>query len=727
MKEKRINPESGRFGAFTGVFIPTVLTILGLILFLRMGWVVGQAGLAGALVIIIMANVISFITGLSLSAVATNMHVGAGGTYYMIARTLGLEIGGAIGLPLFLSQAASTAFYIIGFTEAFISTVPLPAPRLFATSILLFFGFLAYVGAHFVLRLQTLILAALALALLSFFLAPGEFKTVVWLPPTGADANLVEVFAIFFPAVTGIMVGVSMSGDLRNPARDIPLGTLSAIGLTTLIYLGVAIWLAGGASTDELINEQMIIYKTARWPFLILIGVWASTLSSALGSILAAPRTLEAIARDHAAPRMFAGRMGSATEPRVAVILTTVLATCVIWMGDLNFVTPIITMFFLNTYGMINLAAGLETLVGNPSFRPQFRVPWAVSLLGAAGCYTAMFLISAWATIAAIIASYGVYILLERRSLKQSWGDLRSGFWFATSRFALIRLQGKPWRAKNWRPNITVFTGLGTSREYLRELGAWLCTGRGFVTFYHLLTGDLDEMTRRGLRTTAIRHIQDYLSERGVAAFANAAIVDDFYRGVATVVQSHGIAGLEPNTALLGWSEEPEIQRKQLMLLRRLVDLKKSVLFMHRDPERGYGDRALIDVWWRGRDRNAELMIILAHLISRSPEWEGCEIRVLRLLNKSAGVEGATRHIADILKKARVDAEPVVLVQEHPGLGFAEILKKTSRDTDLVILGMRVPEIDEFDRYSGEIAFILNHSVSTLLVRSGEQEDILET
>ena len=98
-----------KFGTFAGVFVPNVLTILGVIMFLRTGWVVGQAGLTGALIILGIANLITFLTTLSLSAIATNTKVGGGGAYYLISRSLGLEIGGSIGVPLFLAQAISAA------------------------------------------------------------------------------------------------------------------------------------------------------------------------------------------------------------------------------------------------------------------------------------------------------------------------------------------------------------------------------------------------------------------------------------------------------------------------------------------------------------------------------------------------------------------------------------------------------------------------------------------
>ena len=344
--------QRGRFGSFAGVFTPNALTILGLILFLRTGWTVGQVGLGGALVIIALANLISLLTGLSMSAIATDMHVRTGGAYYMISRSLGLEIGGAIGIPLYLSQAISVAFYIIGFSEALTLTFPTVSSLHTSIGLVLFFGFLAYVGAHFIIRIQYGILALLALALISLFSGAGMHGSEV-APMIGSDIpakDFWETFAVFFPAVTGIMVGVSMSGDLKHPERDIPRGTLGAIGCTALIYVAVAIWLSVNAEQAALRADTLIMQKMSRWPQLILLGVWVSTLSSALGSALAAPRTLQALAFDHIVPPFMGRQMGNATEPRAAVLITTVLALTVVLLGHLNLVAKLITMFFLNNF-----------------------------------------------------------------------------------------------------------------------------------------------------------------------------------------------------------------------------------------------------------------------------------------------------------------------------------------------------------------------------------------
>jgi len=704
-----------------------VLTILGIILFLRIGWVVGQTGLIGSLAIILIANFISLLTGLSLSAVATNMHVKSGGAYYMISRTLGLGIGGAIGIPLYLSQAVSVAFYIIGFTEAFVATFPGLDQQLISTGLALAFGFLAFIGADFALKIQFVILAALALAIVSFFMGGWDaWTTPHYFATAGSSASFWKAFAIFFPAVTGITVGLSMSGDLKDPAKSLPRGTLFAIALTGVIYCAFAVWLATHAGADELIGDNMVVKKIARWPLLIIAGVWASTLSSALGSVLAAPRTLQAISLDRVIPKLFGAQLKSPTEPRLAVIFTTAIALVVIWMGNLDFVAPIITMFFLNTYGMINLTAGIEKLVGNPSFRPQFNVPWPLSILGALGCYGAMFLISAPATVIAILISYGIYALLEHKEITHSWGDIRSGIWFALARFGLMRLENAPYFVRNWRPNIVVLTGAPYSREELNEAGTWLTKGRGLVSFYHLLVGNVDELAQRGVRETSIKHMRKYFHERGVAAFAESSVVPDFYEGVLTIMQAHGIAGIEPNTVLLGWANEPDAQRDEMQLMWRLAALKKSTVFLHFDEERGFGRQKRIDVWWRGRDRNGELMLLMAHLISRSRPWESADIRILRLLDSEEGRKGAEEHIRQLLKSARVDAVPYVVVREDAQKNFTTVLAEQSAETDLTILGLPLPEPENMRELAGRIDTLLQSTGSALLIRSGEKEDILD-
>ena len=720
--------QKGRFGTFAGVFTPNVLTILGLILFLRTGWVVGQAGLVGALVIVALANAITLLTGLSLSAIATSMRVRTGGNYYLISRSLGLEIGGAIGIPLYLSQAISVAFYVIGFTEALLSIPFFQAmdARLISTVVVVLFGVIAYIGADFALRIQYVVLAALVGALISFF-AGGWGDMLA--PTLAADftpgVTFWAVFAVFFPAVTGITVGASMSGDLKDPGKSIPRGTLASIFVTAVIYLATVIWLALHASPSDLIANNLIMQEIAAWPVLILIGVWAATLSSALGSVMAAPRVLQALAFDNVLPRGLGARLGSKTEPRVAVLVTTALAVAVVWMGDLNFVAPVISMFFLNTYGMTNLAAGIEKLVGNPSYRPRFNIHWSVSMLGALGCYGAMFLINAPATVVAIVISYGIFFLLERRSLQRTWGDLRSGLWFTLARYSLLNLEGTRFHAKNWRPNILVFTGQPHNREQLVALADWLARGHGIVTFTQLLIGDVDQIVESNLREAARKRIRTYIQDRRMLAFAEVDIAPDFYTGALTVAQSHGVGGLEPNTVLLGWSRTPEGRTRQIELMHALAALGKSVLLLRYDGERGYGKRLVIDVWWGGRGGNADLMLLLAHIISQHRSWADADIRLLRIIDGEEGRAGTLAHMQATLDAVRVIATPVVIVRGDDQ-STQEVISTWSRESDLSLLGLKIPAHLEDAEYSRRVDRLMAQMGSVLLVRSAQNEDILD-
>ncbi|MFQ5610792.1 MAG: amino acid permease [Anaerolineae bacterium] len=722
---------TARFGTFAGVFTPNVLTILGIILFLRIGWVVGQAGIWGATGIILIANLISLLTGLSLSAISTSMDVKAGGKYYLISRSLGLEVGGAIGIPLFLSQAISVAFYSIGFIEALSSLEFFQAfnPRLMATVVALAFGVLAYVGADFALRIQFFILALLVAALISFFSGGWDsFVAPVAAGNYSEGVNFWTVFAVFFPAVTGIAVGASLSGDLKDPSKSIPRGTNVSILVTAAVYLGVAVWFALHVAPEQLISDTLAMQRVARWPFLILLGVWASTLSSALGSVLAAPRTLQAIARDSVVPSWMAAQLGSPTEPRMAVVITGAVAVGIIWMGDLNFVAPIITMFFLNTYGMVNLVAGIEKLVGNPSFRPRFNIPWPVSLLGAAGCYGAMFLISPLATIVALVITYGIFFFLQQRRLERTWGDVRNGIWFALARQALLNLESQDWHVKNWRPNIIVFTGQPHNRQPLVEMAEWLSLGQGIVTFYQLIAGDVDRMSGKGLRQMARKHIRRYIKDRRMTAFAKAEIVSGFKEGAITVVQTHGVGALEANAVLLGWSGTAEGRALQMDLMRNLVALRKSFLCLYHHPQRSFGRKQTINVWWGGRGGNADLMLLLAHLIRQHPGWKGAKIRVLRVIDSQDGIGRTRAHTERLLQEVRVDAEPVIIVRPDPAHPLAEVIAGWSRDADLTLLGVQLPAAGQTEVYGQYLNELVQAVGSVLLVRNAEgDEDLLST
>ena len=428
-----------KFGTFLGVYTPSVLTILGLIMYLRFGWVVGNVGLPLTLFIVLLATSITAITALSASAVATNMRVGVGGEYYMISRSLGLELGGAIGIPLFLCRTLSITFYSFGLAESILAFWPAsrgPIPS--ATTQFLTAGLIIVIvgisgrSAEVALKLQIPIMIAVGLSIIALALgvAGGGVQSPEMTPTyRTAPAGFWYVFAVFFPAVTGFTAGIGMSGDLKDPRRSIPRGTLAAVTTGALVYLTIPVLLAvtTRVNPEDLAEPGIIWVKIAvLGAWLVFPGVWGAILSSAFGSALGGPRVLQSLSRDGLTPALFA-RTSATGQPTIATWASGAIALAAVALGGLNAVAQFVTILFLTLYVTINLAAGLENLVGDPSFRPTIRVPWWVSLAGAIGAIAVTFLISPLACVAAVVLEFGLYLYLRRRVCVESGATCAPG------------------------------------------------------------------------------------------------------------------------------------------------------------------------------------------------------------------------------------------------------------------------------------------------------------
>lgn len=728
MPNKKNNAQrTHKLGAFSGVFVPSLLGILGLILFLRLGWVVGQVGVSGALVIITISTAIAAITALSLSAIATNMPVGAGGIYYMISRSLGLQIGAAIGIPLYLSQAMSVAFFTIGFSEALSSVAPYFDQRIVSTIVVATFTILVYIGADFALKFKFIAMVIVALAIGSIFLGtPMDGASGLSLDFPGFSHDFWMVFAVFFPAMKGISIGVSLSGDLKNPARSIPRGAFGAIGVSFVIYCAVAIWLGYSAPVEKLVSDDNIILSIAVWPWLALAGVFGGALASALGSMLAAPRTLQALSRDRVTPKIFQSKMGASKEPRAAILATSVIALSVIWMGDLNFTAKLISMFFLNTFAMLNMTAGLELLVGNPSFRPTIKAPPIIPLLGAVGCYGAMVLINLWATVVAIVVSYGVFLILERREVEQRWGDLRQGIWLELAQFVLAKIDSFPSGVKNWRPNLVVFSGFTSKYQHLLQMGDWFSKGRGIVTFYHLIIGDFTKMPSGKLRNSAQKRLLEDMKSLECDCFVESSIVREFNEGALQALQAHGISGLAPNTAMMALETDTDKLREQIKLIDNIVILGKSVALLHVDQDQGFRARNRIDVWWTKSVREREMILLMAHILKRSSDWRDSSIRVLRIVKDRQSAEQASQGLQKWIADARVEASPHIIIRKGPAEFFSREFKEESQSSDLVIMALEFNDRQSIDDRQSHISKLIQWiDAPLLLIKSGEDKDVL--
>ncbi|MFH1708787.1 MAG: hypothetical protein ABIF71_12845 [Planctomycetota bacterium] len=700
-------------GTFGGVFTPCVLTILGAILFLRAGWVVGNAGLLGALLILVIANAITFLTTLSLSAVATNTRMEAGGVYYLISRSLGLEIGGSIGIPLFLAQTVSVAFYVIGFVESLQFILPWLDMR-WAGSIALGAVFvISLFGAGFATRVQYLIMIVLGLSLAAFFAGwtPVTDWRANWMPQYTEHFAFWTVFAIFFPAVTGIMSGVSMSGDLKDPARSVPRGTLWAVGLTFVIYAAAIIWLSLNAERAELLGNNQVFKRIALVPMLVYAGIWAATLSSAIASLLAAPRTLQAMARDRVAPRVLGRGYGPTQEPRAALLVTLLIAEACILIGDLNLIAPLVTMFILATYAMINLTAALEAWVANPTFRPSFRVHWIFALAGAFGCGQAMFLVNPAATVIAALVILGVYFMLTRRHYQTAWGDMRSGFWFAVARLGLLRLAVSRPHLHNWRPLILVLVGDPASRQPLVRFADRLGAERGLMFLAQVTTGDWSLLVKQ--QAAAQDQMETFIRDNKLPAVAKAVLADDFEHGVSTLLQVSGLGPLKPNTVLIGWSDD-EVQKQVFSrAVRRILELERNLIVFAEAKAADAELEPVIDIWWAAR-QNGSLMLTFAHLLREDKELAGYRVRVRRIIKQDVARTDSVILTEELITRSRIDAELDFIVDPRPPL---EVIAEKSRLSAVCFVGISMPAMADksspLDHYRAMVAVLQGNVLLT--------------
>ncbi|MBN2342045.1 MAG: amino acid permease [Deltaproteobacteria bacterium] len=750
--------ESGQnqFGMFGGVFTPCVLTILGVIMFMRAGFVVGHTGIWLALLILGISKLITSMTSLSISAISTNIKMKGGGVYYMISRVLGPDFGGSIGITLFLAQAVGVAFYIIGFTEALFSVLaPLMTKihlfgmdgnelvekfkvvQIISSLIVLALFKLTAKGADVAIKTQYFVFAILMLSVAAFVVGGilnfdmATYKAAAK-PQFTNSIGFWAAFAIFFPATTGITAGANMSGDLKDPAKSIPWGTILAIIFTAIIY-GVQLVLIAGASdrADLKASPFEALQEMSIFGPLVVMGVFAATLSSALGSFLGAPRILQAMGQDRLMKVMeyFAKGEGPANEPKRATVLTFFIAVGIIWAGDLNAVAEVISMFFLIAYGMINLSAFVESKSGNPSFRPTFKYfHWITAFIGAIGCAVAMMKINDTYALVALGITAMIYFYLKKRDIQTSYGDAKRGYVFQRTKDNLIYLEGSKVHPKNWRPIMVALCDDAQGDHSIVRTAGWLESSRGLLTVANLLerVGDSTEQ-KIAMRQSREQELKRVLHEEGVEAFAQTVIVDDYFAGLTVFLQSYSIGALKANTVMLEMPKT-EDELKQRAFYEKVeilgafnfnLTILKTGNFV---PDK---KKRRIDLWWGGDggSQNGSLMAIFAYLMTLHSTWSGAQIRFMRIISNSAEKSHAETQMQDLKKNIRIPAEVKVIQSTE---SFSEIIARESSSSDFVYMGMRASNSNEARASIESQKELLAKLPTTILVWSNGDANILE-
>uniref|UniRef100_A0A672SUJ3 Solute carrier family 12 member 7-like n=1 Tax=Sinocyclocheilus grahami TaxID=75366 RepID=A0A672SUJ3_SINGR len=807
-----------QMGTFIGVFLPCMQNILGVILFLRLTWIVGTAGIVEALAIVFMCCSCTMLTAISMSAIATNGVVPAGGSYYMISRALGPEFGGAVGLCFYLGTTFAGSMYILGTMEIFLTYIMPNAAvfkaetgeptgmqnnmRIYGTCCLVIMTLVVFVGVKYVNKLALVFLSCVMLSIMAIY--AGVIQSAIKPPnspvcllgnrtlqnsrfdkclktelinnvttPTQlwklfceggienatcdeyfTHNNLTEIQAvpgllsgvisdnmwghygqyraivekegqsserasdntndisyyvlndittfftllvgIYFPSVTGIMAGSNRSGDLRDPQRSIPTGTIMAIATTSIIYLSCVV-LFGACIEGVVLRDKYgesvkgtLAVATLAWPssWVIVIGSFFSCCGAGLQSLTGAPRILQAIARDGIMPflQVF-GHSKSNGEPTWALPLTAAICEIGILIGSLDHVAPILSMFFLMCYLFVNLACAVQTLLRTPNWRPRFKFyHWSLSFLGMSLSLSLMFVSSWYYALVAILFSGCIYKYIEYRGAEKEWGDGIRGLSLNAAQYALIKLEEAPPHTKNWRPQLLVLlkldSDLGVKHPCLLSFTSQLKAGKGLTIVCSVLEGTY--MAREADAKLSEKNIKAAMAKEKTKGFCHVVVSSNQRDGFSHLIQSAGLGGMKHNAVLMAWPANWK-QAESSLSWKNFIETVRETTAAHQallvakniDTFPTNQDRlaeGTIDVWWIVHDGG--LLMLLPFLLRQHKVWRRCKMRIFTVAQMDDNSIQMKKDLQMFLYHLRLDAK-VEVVEMHAGDISAFTYEKT--------------------------------------------------
>lgn len=744
MSKNKLTTESSGFGT-APVFFTAISTILGAVLFLRFGMSVGTLGFWGAILIVVLGHMITFPTALAISELATNTRVEGGGEYFIISRSFGLKIGSTIGITLYFSQAISVAFYIIAFTEAFEPFFnwyfhhfgyELPRQAISIPAL----GILAYIilkkGADLGVKALYVVIAILFISLLAFFLGkPIETTEAIRLPGNNFGFfnrnDFFLVFAICFPAFTGMTAGVGLSGDLKNPSKSIPYGTLLATGVGMILYLFIIWKLSISASQFDLNDSQLIMAQIALGgAFIIPLGLAASTLSSALGSIMVAPRTLQALASDKSFPfrRMnyfLAKGKGDNREPFNASIISLSIALIFVLIGNVDVVAQIIAMFFLITYGTLCLISFLNHFGSPPSYRPKFKSRWYFSLAGFILSVWVMFMINPGYTLIAYISIVLLYLLVEHYNKDQKGlVNIFLGSLFQLNRKIQVYMQKhQPESEKGeWRPAAICISSHSFERTKVLELMKWISYQHGFGTYFHYIEGYYSKQTHQDSKQILNDLIKIH-NEENNGLYIDTMISPSYTSAIAQVIQSPSISGMENNMVVFEFDKNKPEEVNRILENINLTKAGDFDVCIFAGSNSAIRFKNNIHIWIRPTDLvNTNLMILLGYIILAHPDWRKSQLKIFSIC--APGLEEQTRHeLSNLIESGRlpITFANIEILAPTGNQNTHEIITHYSSHAGLTIVGFR----EESIKHQGDLFFNSFQEMGDLLfINAADSKEI---
>lgn len=714
---------SSIYNTFSAVFLPTFLTLISMGFFLRMGWIVALAGPLKTVAIISLATLICLITALSISSTLSNIKMEGGGMYFLLSRTFGPEIGSAICLPLFLAQALSGAFFIMGFAEVLKLLFPIIPIKEVTLCLLVAIGALTLLSSKIILKTEVFIFGLLCFTILCFCFGPSLPLDTT--PTPLPSIPFWALFATFFPIVTGIEGSLSFINKLKNPSKSIPIGLLSGIGCALCIYLGIS-YLLYKKAPNSLLIDPLVMKHLSITPIIVVIGILTSALSGALGSIISAANSLQAFAEDRIIPKILG-------KTHLSLLISLSVAFLGISFGSINAIAPILSTFFLISYGTFNAATAMESLIENPSWRPTLKLNWIFSLLGSILCFIVMLMVNPGVSLVSTLCIVFLYLLMKKRHLHSAWEDMRYSILLFLSRYAIYGLNSMKPSPKTWRPNLLVFLGDPLINAHLAQLTSSMTHKKGFLIISSIVSpeGTLNTENILDIEETKLSF---FLEKIQVPALIKTKEDPDLLNGMKSLIEDIGLGDLSPNTIVLGASEQKEKIPFFAQIIQFAHKAKKNILIVRENglterlqmKEKNHQKKS-IDVWWGGRSKsNSELMLILGYMLQTSQTWKGSILTLKTVVNIEQDTPIMQRNLNSFLINSRLQLNTDIAVHKEGDI-FSNTMKTHSSASDLIFLGMKPPEnsesLEDYSKYYENLLIKTQDYPSLIYTLAGESLD----
>ncbi|CAB3244621.1 unnamed protein product [Arctia plantaginis] len=605
-------PDLDRYGGIKlgwvqGVLIPCLLNIWGVMLFLRIAWIVAQAGIGFTLVIIFISGVVCVITTLSLSAICTNGQLKGGGIYFLVSRSLGAELGASVGLIFAFANSVAASMNTIGFCESFNDLLKSHGvkiidnaendTRIIGSIALLVMCIICAIGMDWETKAQNFLIVTIVAAIFNYIIGalmgPATVHEKVqgfvgisketakqnWGPDfrtsEGEDHHFITIFAIYFPSMTGVQSGANICGDLRDPAAAIPKGTLFALAISITSYLIMAVLSGTGALRDAsgeiahvgnstllasckpsckygLHNNYEIMQLMALWGPLIYAGCWAATLSTALTNLLSVPRLVQALGTDRIYPGLifFSKQYGRHGEAYRGYVLVFIISLLFLLIADLNTIAPLITNFYLASYALINFCTFHAAFVKPINWRPGFRYYnlW-LSFAGFVMCVIIMMIISWLMALVTTFIFLTLYLIVLYRHPETDWAGSTDAQNYQVTVTKILEMSKRRANTKSFNPQLLILTGPPHEREWLLDMGKIITAVGSFCIMAEIQ----QEKVNAADRNAKINFGQEWMQLRDARGFYVFLDGYSLEEGLRTLILCSGLGSLAPNIFLIGF------------------------------------------------------------------------------------------------------------------------------------------------------------------------------